>query len=184
MPPGGRMRRELARRRQERRETRWQRRWHVSPRLHLHPHYSVSILDDSSHGNGLQAAINRAIAGRWSDCCNYCTILAVSIWLGNNKSVQSSPLCRFSKLSIQTDICWQWISLWFFAGVRQLHAVSCGWRWELSGVFWNSYVYIRLIQYAQRFYVLEESNLPCGNKWSELNVKATKFGRFWSKLHE
>ncbi|KAI0208440.1 Activating molecule in BECN1-regulated autophagy protein 1 [Lamellibrachia satsuma] len=59
------MRRELARRRQERRET--QRRWHVSPRHHLHPHYSMSVLDGGNRSNnGLQAAINRAIAGAFT----------------------------------------------------------------------------------------------------------------------
>ncbi len=39
--------------------------WHTLQRRHLHPHYSVSILDDTINrqNDGLQAAINRAIAG-------------------------------------------------------------------------------------------------------------------------
>ena len=104
------MRRELARRRQERRETRWQRRWHVSPRLHLHPHYSVSILDDSSHGNGLQAAINRAIAGRWSDYFEHCLIRAVSVRQGDHKSVQSLSVMLMLDLHVERSSsavkCW------------------------------------------------------------------------------
>ena len=39
--------------------------WHRLERRHLHPHYSVSILDDTINRQNdfLQAAINRAIAG-------------------------------------------------------------------------------------------------------------------------
>ncbi|KAL5010312.1 hypothetical protein ScPMuIL_012617 [Solemya velum] len=39
--------------------------WYVLQRHHLHPHYSVSILDDTINrpGDAIQAAINRAIAG-------------------------------------------------------------------------------------------------------------------------
>lgn len=40
--------------------------WYSLQRRTLHPHYSVSILDDTINRNddGLQAAINRAIAGK------------------------------------------------------------------------------------------------------------------------
>ena len=41
--------------------------WHAMERRQLHPHYSVSILDDTVNrsDHGLQAAINRAIAGAY-----------------------------------------------------------------------------------------------------------------------
>ena len=52
-------------RRMQRQQRRTERSWHALQRRHLHPHYSVSILDDTinSQNDGLQAAINRAIAG-------------------------------------------------------------------------------------------------------------------------
>lgn len=39
--------------------------WHSLQRHHLHPHYAVSILDDTINrpNDALQTAINRAIAG-------------------------------------------------------------------------------------------------------------------------
>ena len=57
------MRAEMARNRQSRREN--YRSWHSLQRRHLHPHYSVSILDETVNRpeEGLQTAISRAIAG-------------------------------------------------------------------------------------------------------------------------
>ena len=57
------MRMESARRRQQMR--RQDRTWTSLQRRHLHPHYAVSILDDTVNrqSDGLQGAINRAIAG-------------------------------------------------------------------------------------------------------------------------
>ena len=61
--PSSSMRQEIARRRQQVRDS--ERAWHRLQRRNLHPHYSSSILDDTvnNEGEGLQAAVNRVIAG-------------------------------------------------------------------------------------------------------------------------
>lgn len=43
--------------------------WHALQQRHLHPHYSVSILDETINrpNDALQTAINRAIAGLYLD---------------------------------------------------------------------------------------------------------------------